>query len=289
MKTWMFCRLIRLAHVALVCTFVLALWALFAKMRVHDGETVSVLVQDSLQVRQNKSFSDKPHLPPLDSGFLSVKEDIENRPRVALLGLATMDHGSVALVEWNGAQRLIRPGESYDGWRVDAIDLKGVSLCDSKGRVAAVSYPVSVPESKVSGAKNVDPLPKNLSIRNIFSKWGEIMRQVRIMPFVEEGQSIGYEVLYIEPNSFVQKMGFRIGDIIKKVNGLEITNLESLLQVYQDEKIDSMAFEIRRGFEEMTLVCRGSDLNLGSGKNASDALGGTGRNLGRGAEIHETV
>jgi general secretion pathway protein C len=63
-----------------------------------------------------------------------------------------------------------------------------------------------------------------------------MMRQARIIPYVEEGKPIGFKLYAIRPNTLYSKLGLRNGDVVLKVNGVAITDPESALQVYEGMK-----------------------------------------------------
>ena len=56
--------------------------------------------------------------------------------------------------------------------------------------------------------------------------------EARIVPYFENGESKGFKLYSIKPNSLIAKVGIMNGDIIRKVNGYDINSPEKALQVY---------------------------------------------------------
>jgi general secretion pathway protein C len=55
---------------------------------------------------------------------------------------------------------------------------------------------------------------------------------VRIVPFFEGGKSTGFKLYSIKAGSLLSKLGLVNGDILRKVNGYEISSPEKALEVY---------------------------------------------------------
>ena len=89
--------------------------------------------------------------------------------------------------------------------------------------------------------------------RDAIEGWFEspacMMRQARIVPYMQDGKVTGFKLFAIRPNTLYSKLGLKNGDVILKVNGVAMTSPESALQVYQgvkDAKTVSMDI-VRRG------------------------------------------
>lgn len=76
-----------------------------------------------------------------------------------------------------------------------------------------------------------------------------MMRQARIIPYMQEGQPAGFKLFAIRPNTLYSKLGLKNGDVVQKINGIELTHPETALKAYQgikDAKVVTMDI-IRRG------------------------------------------
>ncbi|MFH1728526.1 MAG: type II secretion system protein GspC [Pseudomonadota bacterium] len=67
------------------------------------------------------------------------------------------------------------------------------------------------------------------SMKNI----NEILYDAASMPVKEGGKVIGFQILAIEPNSVYEHLGIEDGDIILKVNGKSMDNVEKALSFFQ--------------------------------------------------------
>lgn len=76
-----------------------------------------------------------------------------------------------------------------------------------------------------------------------------MMRQARIIPYMQDGKPAGFKLYAIRPNTLYSKLGLKNGDVVQKINGVEMTDPESALQIYQgvkDAKTVTMDI-VRRG------------------------------------------
>ncbi|MGZ8432386.1 MAG: PDZ domain-containing protein, partial [Candidatus Deferrimicrobiaceae bacterium] len=58
----------------------------------------------------------------------------------------------------------------------------------------------------------------------------------RIIPYFEGNKSAGYRVAAIRPGSAFDQLGFRGGDIIQRINDLELSSPEKLHTIFQNLK-----------------------------------------------------
>lgn len=82
----------------------------------------------------------------------------------------------------------------------------------------------------------------------------QVARGARIVPAVQDGQSEGFKLYAIRPNSIFAKVGLNNGDTINEINGFELTSPDRALEVYQRVR-DASNIEVkvtRRG-EPVTL------------------------------------
>ncbi len=91
----------------------------------------------------------------------------------------------------------------------------------------------------------------------ITSNLGPVLTQARVVPYFRNGKIIGYKVFNIRPSGVFAKIGLRNGDVIKRVNGEEISSPEKALQLFQFLKTeDTFEIEILRNGQDMTFTYR---------------------------------
>ncbi len=84
------------------------------------------------------------------------------------------------------------------------------------------------------------------------SNLAELMTQARVVPNLKKGKVNGYKIFAIKPKSLYAKIGLKNGDVIERINGLEISGPEQALEIFQQLKAESY-FQIdllRRGRKE---------------------------------------
>jgi general secretion pathway protein C len=64
----------------------------------------------------------------------------------------------------------------------------------------------------------------------------QLMTQARVIPNFSDGKPDGFRVFAIVPDSFYEKIGLKNGDVLERVNGVEIKDPESFLKVFQHLK-----------------------------------------------------
>ena len=107
--------------------------------------------------------------------------------------------------------------------------------------VAAATAPRAVPSSAEEGI-NVNRIGENAfsldeaTVTQLTTNINQFMTQVRIIPYFEGNKSAGYRVAAIRPGSAFDQLGFRGGDIIQRVNDLELTSPEKLYTIFQNLK-----------------------------------------------------
>ncbi|MHB8482739.1 MAG: type II secretion system protein GspC [Nitrospiria bacterium] len=64
----------------------------------------------------------------------------------------------------------------------------------------------------------------------------QLLTQARVIPNFSDGKPDGFRVFAITPDSFYDKIGLKNGDVLERVNGIEIKDPESFLKVFQHLK-----------------------------------------------------
>ena len=88
------------------------------------------------------------------------------------------------------------------------------------------------------------------SVKNV----NELMKQVKIRPYTENGQAAGLMLSSIQRSSIFRRMGLRSGDIITGVNGSRLVSVDDALKIYENMKSSSnMSIEIKRRGRNRTI------------------------------------
>jgi general secretion pathway protein C len=82
----------------------------------------------------------------------------------------------------------------------------------------------------------------------------KLMTQIRVVPNFTDGQPDGFKIFAIRPGSLFAKIGLQNGDVLKRVNGVEIQGPEQAFEAYQRLKDEtSIQIDLVRRNENKTL------------------------------------
>lgn len=95
--------------------------------------------------------------------------------------------------------------------------------------------PGKVPADIEKGIQKVDDHTFNID-RNVVDKiienQAELMKSARIIPEQENGKVVGIRMLNIRPETLLGKLGLQTGDMLKTINGFDMTSPEKALEAY---------------------------------------------------------
>lgn len=181
-----------------------------------------------------------------DSSYAIIEEDREQV--VYKLYQNTKDGLKIVKITYKNIT-LKRP----DGTKMDVPifdDMNIVELKSSnKGAAAAPRGGSSV--KRVSDNRFiVDQREVAGSLENM----NQLLTQARVVPVIDNGKTTGFRIFEIVPNSLYQKIGLVNGDVIQRINGVEIDDPNKFFQTYQslkDEK--SISVDIVRNGAKQSL------------------------------------
>jgi len=154
------------------------------------------------------------------------------------------------------------------GQRKEKLDLLPVG---SQGR--SVTPPTSPPAAK-RAARNVAPRVSATNASIHVNKIGEnaysldeatvteltgninqFMTQVRIVPYFVANESAGYRLAAMRPGSAFAQLGFQGGDVIQRINDVELTSPEKMYTIFQNLKDEKrVTIDILRRGKKDTLT-----------------------------------
>ncbi len=158
-----------------------------------------------------------------------------------LRGTAELEGRGFAVFENvpEGRQDVFLVGERvFDGPKLVAVE-PGRATVLYKGRKQV--YEITEPEQ--SATPDATPAGNNERAGNGIRKTGEttyavdrreveyaienlntIVTQMRAVPYLRDGASLGFRVFNIRPDSLFERMGLKNGDVIQSVNGIELNS-----------------------------------------------------------------
>ncbi len=91
-------------------------------------------------------------------------------------------------------------------------------------------------------------------INEAFTNMGSLMRGARIVPELERGQIVGFKVLKIKKKSLYDQIGLKDGDVIHRLNSVEIRGPEDALRLFTEMRTaKNISIDISRGGQRQTL------------------------------------
>ena len=111
-------------------------------------------------------------------------------------------------------------------------------------RAAAAPVPPPAPRPGDAAAQilRVDPgtwqVRREKLLEN-FANVGSLSSQATVTPYFVQGQQLGFRLSQIRAGGVLQQMGLQEGDVLQKVNGLDIYTPQEALQAYQQLQTES--------------------------------------------------
>ncbi len=130
-----------------------------------------------------------------------------------------------------------------------------ISLKEGTGKLKKTKRRI---RKEVASVSTTSPDTYTISKREVEKETadlGKILRYVRIIPVVKNGETKGYKLAYVSPRSVLYKYGLRSGDFIVSVNGMPVKTAEEAFKLYnilRNEKTITLVVE-RKG-EQKTIT-----------------------------------
>ena len=183
----------------------------------------------------------------------------------------------------DGKTMLYREGSEVDGSRVVAVHSSSVVMTGSTGvcqllmfeeeETAAARAPVA---KKPAAAKPADPRSAGLSeeemaegiekisdtrfniqrslVDKVLANQGSLMKSARVIPHEENGRVVGVKLYGIRRNSLLGRLGVRNGDMLRTINGFDMTSPDTALEAYSRlRSADKLTLAIKRQNKETTI------------------------------------
>ncbi len=200
----------------------------------------------------------------------------QNRKDYTLIGTVVAGDASLAVMQEGRNTDVYALGaELPDGAMVDRIFRHSVTIRygegDTKTLVVEMNGAPPPAEAQKSAAvatrKNVkEENPYNIeevgenrwvipreSADSARGNLNELLRQARVEPRIVGGQTQGFIVRMIQPNTLLDMLGIRRGDVLMKINGIDLNSPEKALQIFQQlREARSISVDLLRGGEPTT-------------------------------------
>ncbi len=262
-----FSRKLRFFAFLIVLPLVLAklLWSL--SLFFLDKGTLQSQSSESYSYRYNLNLA--PKIIGRSNGVIKdepvvASDDGEQLKNMKLKGTYLGGDASFMIIEDAGKSNFIYIGESYKGYELVRVSEKKVGLEKN-----AKSYYILLRDeenkaltrpSMSSHTPNVEAVPgapvsitKN-ELNSYVKDPNKIWKNIRIQEQRVNGQISGFRVNYVKKSSFFDTAGLKSGDIIKGIDGNEITSLADVMKYYTNiDSLDSLTLTVERAGEVIDL------------------------------------
>lgn len=160
-------------------------------------------------------------------GVFAIVEELSSKQQSLYhLHDSVLDLGEVTEIRRNGI--VIRQGN------VEEL----LELAISEGQAALTGTPGAIPGSQAAAAP-MSPLRKVVDRREVEQAMNDLpklLSQARAVPNMVNGAVTGFRLDYIAPASFYERIGVQTGDVLQRVNGVDIRDPSTMLNLLQQLK-----------------------------------------------------
>ncbi len=207
------------------------------------------------------------------------KVEAVKRLNVRLLGVVVGAKCEAMILD-GGKIRIIRVGDEVMGYKVIKIE-RDLVILERNGEKAEISFKYGsgsssrrIPERKTVVRKPPPPPPKPVEstgirrtsegkivisrdlINEALMSPQKFLRGIFIGPHFKNGKPDGFVIRYLSRTHLLSKMGLKKGDVIKRINGIEIKTVTDYYNAIRSiTEGDSLTLTVERKGKEMNIEC----------------------------------
>jgi len=167
-----------------------------------------------------------------------------SRLNLKLLGTVVAGEHSAAIVKLGGSREqnvffigdAVQPGVKLHDVEADAIVVERNGkleriVMDEGARLNGASHRIANPTRPA-----VHRMQRRVNRKQLQSQiqdFPKLLSQARVIPHYIDGKADGFTITNIVPGSLYTQVGLRNGDIIRKVNGQQVTSAQQAMAMYQ--------------------------------------------------------
>ncbi len=189
-----------------------------------------------------------------------IVEDIDSPllRKYELNGVILLPGGkSIALIRKTGEKEsaIYRKGDMLEELEVVKIERHRVFLNDGLKTIVLPMYyrymakklskgPEPLPRKEAVDVSRNSQLVKKVVSRSdienrLFSRVNQVLSQIAISPYMVDGNMEGLRLMRVPSESIVYELGARSGDVIRRVNGHELKQVDQMYKLWENIKDDS--------------------------------------------------
>jgi general secretion pathway protein C len=155
----------------------------------------------------------------------AIIEDLAAREQhLYRVGDPVLDVATLARVEWD------RVVLDRDG----AEEVLELALERRKPDAGGAARPVPAAQDRIRRTAGNKFLIDRRELEQTVDNLNEVFTQARAVPFFQDGKTVGFRVFAIKPGSVFERIGLKNGDVIKRVNGVELTDPTKAITLFTE-------------------------------------------------------
>jgi len=193
-----------------------------------------------------------------------ANDDGEQIKNMKLKGTYLGGDASFMIIEDSGKSNFVYIGESHKGYELVRVGEKKVGL-EKNGKSYYIllrdeeNRPQTRPgrRSEMPAVEAEPGMPATITkdeLNSYVKDPNKIWKSIRIQEQRVNGEISGFRVNYVKKSSFFDTAGLKSGDVIKGIDGNEITSLADVMKYYSNiDSLESLTLTIERAGEELEL------------------------------------
>lgn len=194
--------------------------------------------------------------PPFKAALIGIIYDEVNHTGIATINL---DNNTVSISLGKTKEGITLVDLSFSFATIEK-DNKRYSIVIDNGAVVQ-SMPKKQAEQTANTGVKVQDSGTNINItvprdelKNDLKDINKVLQSARVATFYENGNFVGYRVAMLKPESPLLKLGLKVGDVITRINGSELTNPSALFNMFsQVDDISALNVDMLRNNEKKSL------------------------------------
>ncbi|MDQ3032502.1 MAG: general secretion pathway protein GspC, partial [Myxococcota bacterium] len=211
--------------------------------------------------------------PPCDGSVRLVASYVRTRDP---------EHSFAAITNATGTSLLYTRGMSVDDREVVEIFRSRVIMRPSGGAMCSLSMfsdapavataravppPVVVASAEAGDGPDASELDSNIQqisetsyainrtlVDRLLSNQAELMRTARVIPHEVDGRTVGVKIYGIRRSSLLGRLGIQNGDMLRTINGFDLTEPDSVLEAYTRLRTaDRLSLSVERRGQPVTM------------------------------------
>lgn len=180
-------------------------------------------------------------------GMFAIVEELASKQQMLYrVRDQVLDLGEVSEIRRNGI--LVRQGNLEELLELAQSENQAVPGGSAGGAAAAAAQTqaTGVPLRKVIDRREVEQAMSDLP---------KLLSQARAAPHMVNGAINGFRLDYIAPTSFYEKIGVQTGDVLQRVNGVDIRDPSTMLNLLQQLKNEQIVkLDVLRNNQRSTIT-----------------------------------